>query len=928
MRTFLNVDVHVDEEDGLCVVWVHGSPWHRFAASNRLDRRIVGVSLVLAGLAKCAQIERGLGLNHDTLYKDKKRVAEGGIPALAGLKVGPKGASKVTPALRTRAKRGWCAGFSKREIAKRLGVSRETVRRMLKGIPGPAPEPSQLSLLDEPELAVAGEEVVVVATTSAVEDEHAEEAGTAKEKKENAAAVPVAKNTAGSEDSPAFLPPVPHRENTTQRDLDRTTERVLARFGLISEAEVRFVSGDNLRSVGALLILPPLVSLGFFQGLQAVYGGLKNGFYGLRHTVMTTVLMLTLRIKRAEQLAGAPPAALGRLLGLDRVPEVKTLRRRLREIADQGKANEFMRWFARHLAEADPDAVGFLYVDGHTRVYHGKRKVSKAYSTRKRLALPAATDFWVHDTSGQPFFVVTGEVSQSLTQQLLPIIEELESGEIVPKGKRVTFLFDRGGWSPELFKKIVHAGHDFVTYRKGKCARYPVSDFVEHSLEINGRQLSYMLRDGVARFGVGMQFRQVVRREPDGYQIAIVTSRNDLAAAEVVFRLSERWRQENYFKYARDEFALDALDSYKVEPEDPKRTVPNPKRRPLSKAIGALREEVAKLEADLGRAADANEESQRPTVRGFKIAHGKVRQELAKVRKKIETLVARRRQLPQRVTIAEASADQGVLLEVEHKHFMNAVKMAVYRAETSLLRMLDPHHRRNEDEGRKLLREAFQSSGSLKVVDGELRVTLNPLSAPRRTRAISALCDELSAAQVRVPGTTLRLKFGVSRETGVSELAMGPCQDAQGLARGRFLLQEVHGGPRPQARLQGLQDSVHDPEPQPPREAGQEAQVLARGRLLQQEVHAGARGRDAQGDPQAQEEEARGAGNRSPLPTAAKGTPSQYRRATSGSSCFVPPATGDSSSESRRGVRTWVRAPLPGTPTTHQSSGASSATVQ
>jgi len=318
--------------------------------------------------------------------------------------------------------------LSKRAIAKKLGVSRETTRRMLEGVPGREPEPVQLTLLpaaDEPseDQAMAG-----VAGNTEAGDRHAE-------------AVP--READGEWDRSAFMPATPHPE-TTEDDLDRTAERVWARFGLLDEAQVRFVPGDDLRFVGALLILPALVATGFFQGVQQVYGGLKNGFYGLRHTVMTVALMLVLRCKRAEHLTGVSPTALGRLLGLDRAPEVKTLRRRLREIARQGKAHDFMRWFARHLAEADPEAVGFLYVDGHTRIYYGKREVSKAYSTRKRLALPAVTDFWVNDVNGQPIFVVTGEASQSLTQQLIPIIEELRQCEVLPKDRRVTFVFDRG----------------------------------------------------------------------------------------------------------------------------------------------------------------------------------------------------------------------------------------------------------------------------------------------------------------------------------------------------------------------------------------------------------------------------------------------------------------------------------------------------
>ena len=286
-----------------------------------------------------------------------------------------------------------------------------------------------------------------------------------------------------------------------------------------------------------------------------------------------------------------------------------------------------------------------------------------------------------------------------------------------------------------------------------------------------------MLRDGFARFGVGMQFRQIARRDNDGKQIGVVTSRVEVPAAEVVFRLGERWRQENYFKYGRDEFALDALDTYEVNAEDSERTVPNPKRKPFDKNIKALRKEIKELEAELGRAADTNEESRRPTVRGFKIANGPLRQELANKGEELERLVERRKKLPSRVTIGEATGDKAVLLEVEHKHLMNVVKMAVYRAESLLLRLLAPYYVRSADEGRALLREAFTSSGSLRLENGELHVTLAPMSAPRRTLAIAALCEQLNSTHVRIPGTTLRLRFSVSRETGVSELAMGPCQE-------------------------------------------------------------------------------------------------------------------------------------------------------
>jgi len=753
-RVVVNASVVIVTRDGLSVVWVDRAAWHRFPAGNKIDRRILGAQLVVTGLARATDVIRAMDLNRDTLYRDCKLLTEGGIQAFANLRRGPKGPRKVSPELRTRARKYFRAGISKREIGRRLGLSEGSVRLMLKGVANPRGEEVQHVLIEE---AVAPVEAPGAEGCPAEQEKRVEIETTSQARATNRAPGPV---DVGA--SSGFEPHATHPELTSERDLDRTLDRVLARFGLIDEAEVLYVSGEHLRAVGALLILPALVGTGFFEGLQTVYGKLKNGFYGLRHTLMTVTLMLALRLKRAEHLVGVPPQDLGRLLGLDRAPEVKTLRRRLGEIASLGKANVFVQWFARHLAETRPDTVGFLYVDGHTRVYSGQRKVAKAYATRLRLALPASTDYWVHDAAGQPIFVVTGEVTTALTKHLLPIMEELEAGKVVPEGQRVTFLFDRGGWSAPLFKAIVEAGHDFITYRKGKTPHYHLKDFEAYTIPAQDgrREQVWMLRDGSMRPGAGLRLRQITRREEDGTQIAIVTNRQDLSPVDVVSRLGCRWRQENYFKYATDEFALDALDTYRMESEDPGRTVPNPARRFFNRKIRELRGQAAKLEAELGRAADTNEENRRPTVRGFKIAHGALRKELAGVCDKIDRLVVRRGKLPARTPVTS----DAVKPVIGHKHFMNAVKMAVYRAETGLLNLLGPHYGRSTNDGRALLREAFRASGSLRVVEGTLQVTLDPMSAPRRSRAVAALCAELNTLKTRIPGTSLRLVFGV-RET-------------------------------------------------------------------------------------------------------------------------------------------------------------------
>jgi hypothetical protein len=73
-----------------------------------------------------------------------------------------------------------------------------------------------------------------------------------------------------------------------------------------------------------------------------------------------------------------------------------------------------------------------------------------------------------------------------------------------------------------------------------------------------------------------LRLRQVTRLMDNGHQTPILTSRRDLPAAQVAYRMFDRWRQENFFKYLREEYALDALVEYAAVPDDPTREVPNP----------------------------------------------------------------------------------------------------------------------------------------------------------------------------------------------------------------------------------------------------------------------------------------------------------------------------------------------------------------
>ena len=159
--------------------------------------------------------------------------------------------------------------------------------------------------------------------------------------------------------------------------------------------------------------------------------------------------------------------------------------------------------------------------------------------------MPATTDYWINDSSGDPLLVITGEADAALSKALPRLLGEVRQ---VVGERRVTIVFDRGGWSPKLFGIMIKDGFDVPTYRKGRCRRINERRFVRRCAEIDRRKVDYLLHDQAVRFLKGrLRLRQVTRLCDNGHQTQIITSRLDLRDIEVADRMFERWRQVNFF---------------------------------------------------------------------------------------------------------------------------------------------------------------------------------------------------------------------------------------------------------------------------------------------------------------------------------------------------------------------------------------------
>jgi len=737
----INARCSVRIEGDQRVIVVAGLPVHHYRAEDAIAEAYAMVFLVESGFAQQTDVARAFERSVRTVRRYEERYARGGMAALGKEEGWRRGRRRISAKRLRSIEILKCQGMSNRAIAHRLGVSENAIRKLV----GPSKrESAQLALAAiTPAVEKPATKAVPPATPSGEDGDHASESAEDRD--------PITVPGAANDDEP-----VPMSLDSAADD--RTFDRQLAHLGLLEDAAPLFREGSSVPGVGVLLALPCLVESGLFRISRKLFGEIGPAFYGLRTTLLTLLLMALLRIKRPEHLKEKDPAAFGRLLGLDRAPEVKTLRRRLTRLAAHHCAEQLGAELAGVRVDRRGHLMGFLYVDGHVRAYHGQRAISSnAYVARRHLAMPATTDYWVNDRSGDPLLVITGEVDAALTKAMPRLLREVR--EVVGE-RRVTIVFDRGGWSPKLFAAMIKDGFDVLTYRKGRCRRINERRFVRRRAVLDGCPVDYLLHEEPVRFLKGkLRLRQVTRLCDGGHQTSVITSRWDLRDIEVAYRMFERWRQENFFKYMREEFLLDALVDYQIEPEDPTRTIPNPERKTLDNEIRAARAEVAKLERELGAAAAANAEHRRPTMRGFKIAHGKLGKQLRNVRAHLSRLLNQRRDAPKRVEVREVNDRALVKLATERKHLTDIIKMVAYQAESDLVALLRPHYARVDQEGRTLLHELFATAGDIHVSDSELTITLAPLSSPHRTHAAQALCEVLNKAATIFPGSRLRMHF-------------------------------------------------------------------------------------------------------------------------------------------------------------------------
>jgi len=367
-------------KDGKTVTWFQGAyPMREHAADDHAAQRAVISFLHIRGGVPQAQLANALGIHENTVraaVRLRRERGESGFYAPTAV----RGAAVMTPDVMERCRALLAEGKSRAEVAEAVGVGKANIDKAVQK--GRLPASSSRPRAEAPEVSTASRRAEADADAC----------------------------------------------SGMGMACTRVEERALAACGLLSGAETRFEACDDVQHGGILCALPALAANGLFAHAAPLDRERPTSYYyPLTHMLTLLAFMAMLRVKTVESLRRGIPGEFGKLLGLDRVPEVRCVRERLARAASSPTAvSEWADSLCKSWMDADPEAAGTLYVDGHVRVYHGgKTELPRRYVASHRLCLRGVTDYWVNDCRGKPFFYVDRPVDDGLTGVL--------RSEIVPR---------------------------------------------------------------------------------------------------------------------------------------------------------------------------------------------------------------------------------------------------------------------------------------------------------------------------------------------------------------------------------------------------------------------------------------------------------------------------------------------------------------
>ena len=726
--TEINAIVSVWRDDGRWTYFLGTHPIYTHHPENQRMFRFVTSQLIESGCCRHVEIINTFGVSKSSVNRALKRLREEGQEAFFKPRQGHRGGSVFTKEVIEQAQSFLNQGYSRSDIAEELSIRRDTLRKAIKD-----------GRLQEQDRDCQENNATTKSSRDIEDAEAAEGMGTA---------------------------------------CTRVIERTFAAFGDNDGASVKFEPCLDVPMGGVLCTVPALLMNGLLNGCEQFLGEVK-GYYRTFHILLLLAFMALSRIKTVEQLRGHSPGEFGNILGLDRVPEVRCLRKKMDALSADNAAEQWAAHLSTHWMQADPDAAGTLYIDGHVRVYHGKlTKLPRRFVSRDRLCLRGTTDYWINDAIGQPYFVVEKAINPGLLKTLQndivprllkdipnqPSKQELKDN---PYQCRFVMVFDREGYSPDFFREMWRKHRiGCITYHKHPDKDWPIEMFTEQVVTMpNGEVINIKLAEMGSLVGSGKKpiwMREIRKLTDSGHQTSLISTAYELSHIQLAARMFSRWCQENFFRYMMRHFSIDLVQEYGVEEFSGTEKVINPVWRELDRARNSMQNKLRY------RRARFTEMTMHPETEAVQNKYIKwlekkaaLLEDIEHFEQKLKGVKLKLKGTPKHITWGQLEKkDKFNRLLPGRKQLMDTIRMIAYRAETTMSTLLTGPTV-DTAKARQLLIDLFTTEADILPDKNNnlLLVRVHGASRPAANLSLKKLFAQLNESETFYPGTDMKIKY-------------------------------------------------------------------------------------------------------------------------------------------------------------------------
>jgi len=448
-----------------------------------------------------------------------------------------------------------------------------------------------------------------------------------------------------------------------------------------------------------------------------------------------------------EQFKHLPAGEAGPLAGLAVLPGLRAIRPALAAIAGAADPIGMQAAFAAAMLGAGPVLSGVYYVDDHFVPYAGAKPVAKGWNNKRHRAERGRADTHVTAHDGRAVCFVTGEPS-GLTVTLPLALAELKKA--AGPGAKIMLGFDRGGAYPQVFRHCRDEEVHWVTYRRAPLA-VPRHLPVLTTITTGGRARQIAWAEETVQLKDFGDARQITLFEHGKALLQILTSDTAACPADILSWLRSRWREENFLKYASENYGIDKICDYAATIETNAKVIDNPARKAARDTARAAQTALDRARADLAAMlADPAIPAADKNTRLIPAAQKKITAAEHRAARAITALD----KIPARLPANEIDPEAQRAIQRAHRRTLQMVlRLLAHNAEHWLANHLNAYLR-DDDEYRAITRQTIIRglAGTITCTPGAITVTLDQPRARTVTTALRLLLDEINQDPPAMPG--------------------------------------------------------------------------------------------------------------------------------------------------------------------------------